>query len=411
MKPSHNPSRNPPTLLLTGAGGQLGLTLQAMWPKHPAGAEFHLHPMPRNKLDITDEAAVLNAVKQTAPALIINAAADNAVDKAEVEPEQAMLTNATGVRNLARAAQATGARLIHISTAYVFDGRGARPYTIDDHPNPVGAYAKSKRAGEQALYEAASALEATPEQTAIQTGNPLEATSEQATEQAGNPLEPASEQPAQSKAATASVPSQWAIVRTSWLYSPYRTNFVKTILHLLEEKPELQVVNDQTGSPTSTRTLGECLLRLAGKMMREAEPISPAVPNSTTKPKPKPKPAADMNPPAAAAATPKMKPKKGSSAESPAPIAIYHWVDSGAVTWFDFAVAIQQEALAAGLLSKRIPIHPVTTAEYQPHTRQAPRPAYGVLDTSRAEAELNLTPTPWRDELKQVLTAIQRNPR
>jgi dTDP-4-dehydrorhamnose reductase len=152
------------------------------------------------ELDITDAAAVLDICCKVQPAVIINAAAYTAVDQAESDAEPATAVNVEGARNVAAAARDTGARLIHISTDFVFDGRGSTPYKADAATNPLSVYGRTKRQGELAVLEA--------------------------------------------------MPDTAVVVRTAWLYSKTGGNFVKTMLRLMGERDELSVVADQLGTPT-----------------------------------------------------------------------------------------------------------------------------------------------------------------
>ena len=182
-------------VLLTGATGQLGRCIQDRFPN-----EWQLIALDSKELDITDNVKVDQYISEMKPDVVINAAAYTAVDKAETEVEQAFLVNATAVGYLAKACNAIGARLIHISTDYVFDGTSSIPYTTLDAPNPINVYGKSKLAGELLAL-------------------------------AHNPL------------------SQ--VIRTSWIYSEYGNNFVKTMIRLADEGREvISVVDDQIGCPT-----------------------------------------------------------------------------------------------------------------------------------------------------------------
>ena len=182
-------------VLLTGSSGQLGTLLQKTRPRR-----FELTALDRSQLDVCRPAEVAAAVADLRPELIVNAAAYTDVDGAESEPEQAFATNAEGAGTLAREARVREARLIHLSTDFVFDGRSGRPYRPDDAPAPLGAYGRSKLAGEQRVLE--------------------------------------------------ELPERGLVLRTAWLYSRHGSNFVKTILDLLGRRDRLEVVMDQVGSPT-----------------------------------------------------------------------------------------------------------------------------------------------------------------
>lgn len=191
-------------ILITGANGQLGLTLQQLAPP-----EHEIVPLTSNQLDITNRNSVLDTIREIRPDIIINTAAYTAVDKAESEPDIAMAVNAHGPENLAIAAQKTGCRLIHISTDFVFDGKKCHPYTPEDEPNPLNVYGETKLAGEQAIGRILG-------ETAL-------------------------------------------IIRTAWVHSPHGHNFVKTMVRLMHEHEEIRVVDDQLGTPTSTQNLANAL--------------------------------------------------------------------------------------------------------------------------------------------------------
>jgi dTDP-4-dehydrorhamnose reductase len=192
-------------ILLTGAGGQVGICLQQQMPKDVA-----LLALDRKALDITDREAVTEAVAGFKPDWIINAAAYTAVDKAESEPELAFAINRDGAAHLAQAAADLNARMVQISTDYVFDGNKARPYRPDDNVNPINVYGESKLAGEIVTREA--------------------------------------------------LDEHALILRTAWVYASHGRNFLTTMLRLMRERDELKIVEDQVGTPTSARTLAEIIL-------------------------------------------------------------------------------------------------------------------------------------------------------
>jgi len=283
-------------VLITGAGGQAGQALCRTAPD-----QVEIFSLDRDRLDITDGVAVLRTVRAERPDLVINAAAYTAVDKAETEQDQAFAVNATAVGNLAAAAAATGARFIHISTDFVFDGSQSSPYRPEDRTNPLSVYGASKRAGEEL------ALAANPGSL---------------------------------------------ILRTGWLYSAHGKNFVKTILRLLGERGELGVIADQVGTPTWAVSLAAAIW--------------------------------------AATARPGLR-------------GIYHWSDAGVASWYDFAHAIQEEALDLSLVARAIALNPITTADYPTPAR---RPAYSVLDKTAAWRDFALTGQHWRLTLRQMLKEL-----
>lgn len=192
-------------VLLTGASGQLGKCFQDLCPN-----DWELFAFTSEQLDITEKNKVINNVNDLKVDVVVNAAAYTAVDKAEKEPEKAFAVNATGVANLAAATNNINARLIHVSTDYVFSGKKQSPYTVDDAPNPINVYGKSKLAGELLAL-------------------------------AHNP--------------------KTQIIRTSWVYSEHGNNFVKTMLRLARQgKQEISVVSDQVGCPTYAGNLAQYII-------------------------------------------------------------------------------------------------------------------------------------------------------
>jgi len=279
--------------LIVGGKGQLGKGLSRT---APADATLVSHDI--DTLDITDAAAIWQVVAEEKPDIVFNAAAYTAVDKAESEEEAAQAVNATAVGYLADAARKAGARFVHVSTDFVFDGRSGVPYKPDAQPAPLGVYGRTKLAGEQAAGTDA------------------------------------------------------LIVRTAWVYAPNGGNFVRTMLRLMAERPEVRVVADQIGTPTYAPGLAAALWAMAFKGIR----------------------------------------------------GIHHYTDAGACSWYDFAVAIQEEALAAGLLDKAVPIIPINASEYP---TPAQRPHYSVLDKTSTFAALG-GPTPhWRANLRTMMAEIK----
>lgn len=202
-----------PALLVTGARGQLGRTIEGLWQEGPLAADTPLLLTGRREMDLTDGAMVEDVLRTLKPGTVINAAAYTAVDRAETENARARAVNETGVANLARACRRHGCRLVHISTGFVFDGRARRPYLPSDRPAPLGAYGRSKLAGERQLLKI--------------------------------------------------LPDAGTIVRVTWLYSACGGNFVTTMLRLMSERDRLEVVSDQTGSPASARSLAGFLFAVA----------------------------------------------------------------------------------------------------------------------------------------------------
>lgn len=218
-------------ILITGASGQLGLTLQDVFDSD------ELILTDRDELDITDPIKVMNFVEAKKPEVIINAAGYTAVDKAEEERELARKINADGAGNLAAAAKKFNALFFHVSTDFVFDGKKTTPYLESDEPKPISEYGRSKLNGELAVTK---------------VGGPQ-----------GGPLW-----------------GRYFILRTAWLYSPYGKNFVKTIAKLGEEKDELKVVSDQIGCPTYTYDLAlamKTLIEKANSSKSQGDPFSSGI--------------------------------------------------------------------------------------------------------------------------------------
>lgn len=199
-------------LLVLGAQGQIGTELV----RRGTEAGFDVTALGRRELDIGDERAVARAISESAPAAIINAAAYTAVDKAESEPEAAQSINGGAPGHIARVAAELGIPLLHISTDYVFDGRGTRPYLEDDPIFPQGVYGASKAAGEDAIRQTAA---------------------------------------------------RHIILRTSWVFGVHGHNFLKTMLRLAGERDELAIVNDQKGSPTSADDIAQVLIGITERAL------------------------------------------------------------------------------------------------------------------------------------------------
>lgn len=280
-------------VLIVGGNGQLGKGLSRT---APATASIVSHDV--DTLDITDAGAITAVVSEVRPDIVFNAAAYTAVDKAESEEDIALAVNATAVGYLAEAARQVGAQFIHVSTDFVFDGRSGVPYAPDALTAPVSAYGRTKLAGERAAGENA------------------------------------------------------LIVRTAWVYAPNGGNFVRTMLRLMADRPEVRVVCDQIGTPTYAPGLAAALWTMAAKGTK----------------------------------------------------GIHHYTDAGACSWYDFAVAIQEEALATGLLDKAVPVIPINALEYP---TPAQRPHYSVLDKTSTFAVLG-GPTPhWRENLRKMMAEIK----
>jgi len=273
--------------LVTGANGQLGSELRRIVPD----ALF----ADAATLDITDARRVLDFVHAHDIDLIINCAAYTAVDRAESEAEAAHLVNAVGPKNLA----AAGVPLIHVSTDYVFDGKGCKPYRPSDATRPLSVYGKTKLDGERAVLGTAK--------TAV-------------------------------------------IIRTQWLYSAYGNNFVKTMRRLGTERGAVNVVADQIGTPTWAHDLAAAIVKVAREL-------------------------------------------------KPGVRSVYHYSNSGACSWYDFAHAIME------LSGIKCVVHPIKTEQYP---TPAARPPYSVLDKDDIVRDFGVTVPHWRDSLKMALAEFEK---
>jgi len=278
-------------ILVTGAEGQLGKCLKIL-----VGKSANIIFAGKKELDITDANAVYSFFNNHLPQIVINTAAYTQVDGAESNRELAFLVNAEAVKNLAETCKIFGSKLIHISTDYVFDGKAKLPYKETDIPNPITQYGKSKLAGEKQIIQ--SSLK------------------------------------------------EYAIIRTSWLYSNFGHNFYKTMLQLAKIKKEISVVDDQQGCPTYAVDLANALLDIATKLTKE---------NS----------------------------------------GIYHFCNTGATTWYGFAIAIfEKKQIAIG-------VHPIATASFP---TAAKRPAYSVLDSQKLQEVFHLNIPSWEEGLSECIS-------
>jgi dTDP-4-dehydrorhamnose reductase len=283
-------------VLVTGARGQVG---RAVIRAAPASAR--LIAVTHGELAIGDASAVEKYVTVAKPDVIVNAAAYTAVDRAETEPDLARRANHYGPENLARVAAIIGARLVHLSTDFVFDGTDSKPYAPDDPANPLSVYGSTKRDGEVAVRAALPAA---------------------------------------------------VVLRTAWVYDAAGRNFLLTMLRLMRERGTVRVVADQFGSPTAAQSIAEAIWAILAR---------------------------------------------------PAVVGIHHWTDSGVASWYDFAVAIAEEAAAAGKGSATVDVIPIGSEDYP---TPAKRPRFSVLDKTATCAALELTPRHWRRNLRQVIGEV-----
>jgi len=286
-------------VLVTGGDGQLGWELKRLIPDG-----FNVYSYNKSDLDITDVQRVRQEVSNVKPDYIINFAAYTAVDGAEQEKELAFKVNAVGASNIASAAVECNARIIHISTDFVFDGKASSPYKPEDNANPLNVYGKSKYEGETQINKICN--------------------------------------------------GQAIIIRSSWIYSSHGKNFVKTMLNLMKDRTELKVVCDQIGTPTWAKGFASFIWHIVN--------------------------------------TPEIS-------------GTYHWTDTGIASWYDFAVAILEEALHINILMQPLPIIPIMTDDYP---TPAKRPPYSVLDKTSTWAMYKNAPH-WRTHLRQMLEEYNNN--
>ena len=288
-------------ILVTGANGQLGSELQQLSGFYP---QFHFLFADSKVLPIDQADAVYSYFEKNKPDYCINCAAYTAVDKAEIEIARAMLVNGTAVGFLAKAALANQCQLLHISTDYVFDGTAVSPIEENAVVNPLGIYGISKQQGEALAFEFSPGA---------------------------------------------------IVVRTSWVYSAFGNNFVKTMVRLMGERKELNVVNDQFGSPTYAADLAKALLTIIGFLDTQED-------------------------------------RKQYSG-------IYHYSNQGIISWYDFAAAIKD------MISSSCTVHPIPGSAYP---TPAKRPAYSAFNTDKISKTFNIPILPWKESLQVCLLQLQQ---
>ena len=297
-----------PVIIVSGKNGQLGSELFDIAVLYP---QFDFHFFSRDDLDISNNKKLNEVFEKLKPSFFINTAAYTAVDTAETEQEQAYIINAASVGNIAKCCSNHQTHLIHISTDYVFDGNGNIPYTEEDICKPVNYYGYTKWLGEELALN---------NNTGITT-----------------------------------------IIRTSWVYSKYGNNFVKTMLRLMNERDEINVVNDQLGSPTNAKDLAEAILCLI--VNRETGNGKQETRNE------------------------KQETRNG----------IFHFTNSGIISWYDFAVAIRD------IKNFNCKINPIPTSSYP---TPAKRPAYSVMKKEKIIAVFGIELKDWKKSLGECLSAL-----
>lgn len=286
-----------PIIAVTGTNGQLGYELEQLSGKYTG--EFDFLFLNRESLDLSKPSAVDDFFAQYQPAYFVNCAAYTAVDKAETDQETAYQVNAASVGSIARACHKHNTTLISISTDYVFNGQGTAPYPVSAPIEPVNYYGYTKSVGEKLATE-------------------------------NNP--------------------KTIIIRTSWVYSAHGNNFVKTMLRLMKERPELKVVADQVGAPTYAADLAEAILQIIRSLEKKNIHYG-----------------------------------------------IYHYSNQAVISWYDFAGTIRD---MAGLTCT---VHPCDTAGYP---TPAKRPAYSVMDTSDIVRDFGIVIKDWKQSLSTCISRL-----
>ena len=287
-------------ILILGGSGQVGTELR----RHAWPSRIMVHAPSRQALDVTNETAIDEVLAERDWAVVLNVAAYTSVDRAETEVAEAWRLNGLAPALLASATRRRGVPLVHVSTDYVFDGNAERPYVETDPVAPLAVYGASKEGGEQA----------------VRTANP-----------------------------------RHAIVRTAWVVSAHRANFVKTILRLAEERDMLRVVDDQLGCPTAAKDLAAVLATVALRLARD-----PAAPTGT-----------------------------------------YHAVNAGEISWCGFAREIIKQAVARGACC--VPVEAVPTQDFPTPAR---RPANSRLSTAKLQRDFGIRLQPWADGLSDILDEL-----
>jgi dTDP-4-dehydrorhamnose reductase len=283
------------TILITGANGQLGKELQVASVDYP---QYEFIFLSKNELPINERDKVLEFFESAQPSFCINCAAYTAVDKAESERENAFLINAESVSILASACRSFNTKLIHISTDYVFDGNSSTPLKEDDLTNPVNVYGESKLKGEELAFK--------------ENANTI-------------------------------------VIRTSWVYSEFGNNFVKTMIRLMKERDSINVVDDQIGSPTYAADLAEAILEIINS--------NKFVPG------------------------------------------IYNYSNEGEISWYEFAILIK------GMINSNCAVNPLPSSQYP---TPAKRPHFSLLDKAKIISVYSLKIKDWRESLAFCIAKIKK---
>lgn len=287
-------------IILFGSEGQVGKEITQLYQDLP-----YFYPINRQQVDLNLEQKIRECLREIKPDIVINAAAYTAVDRAESEPELALQINGLAPKIIAEEAEKIKAKFIHISTDYVFDGRANKPYLETDKTNPLGVYGKTKLQGEENIR---------------------------------------------------AISSNFVIIRTAWVYGKYgKSNFVKTMLKLGQERETIRVVMDQIGCPTLAENIAKVIKKIIETRGKDSQQE------------------------------------------------IYHLTDLGVCSWYDFAVNIIKNAHQRRYDLRVKEIVPILTEEYP---TPAKRPAYSVLNTSKIRREYDLTLPYWLESLERYFDSL-----
>jgi len=289
-------------IMIIGGNGQLGWEMTRQGRRQPDTVVF---PLDLPEIDITDTANIDGHVSGIQPHVVVNCAAYTDVDRAESQVDAAYRVNRDGAANIAQACRQHQLPLIHVSTDFVFDGAKRTPYVESDPVSPLGVYGQSKAAGDVAVQKTLT---------------------------------------------------RHIIIRTAWLYGVHGRNFVKTMIRLGQDKPELNVVADQLGCPTAAADLAQAMLQICHALPTADDRVW----------------------------------------------GTYHYCGQGQASWYDLAVATHDLAKARGV---KIVAHtrPITTAQYPTPAR---RPAYSVMDCTRIRKAFSVSTHPWQESLQRAIDRL-----